>query len=168
MNQKTKLLAGITFGLVLALSPAYAQSLIFSTVTPTPGANDIYNLTAGANDSDNVSGGNDAATYVAMDRDAAQGQTFTTGNNTGGYTLNGFWLQHALYQTSQGNGTWWNVNTAGAQLTFRLLDPTANSILDSASYTITGTEPNNFGQAPGANSLGTGTWMYFTFGSPIT
>jgi hypothetical protein len=146
-----------------------AGTVSFSTTAPTPGASDLYNLTAGANDSDNVSAGADAATYVAMDRDAAQGQTFTTGSFAGGYVLNGFWLQHVLYQTSQGNGTWWNVNTAGAQLTFRLIDPTADSILNSASYTITGTEPNNFGGNDGnANQVGTGTWMYFTFDSPIT
>lgn len=147
---------------------AQAQTVSFSTTAPTLGASDLYNLTAGANDSDNVNGGADSATYVAMDQNVAQGQTFTTGSDVGGYTLNGFWLQHALYQTFQGNGTFWNVNTAGAQLTFRLLDPVGDTILASSSYTITGTEPNNFGGNVGINNVGTGTWMYFTFGSPIT
>jgi hypothetical protein len=147
---------------------AQAGTVSFSTTAPTPGASDLYNLTAGANDSDNVSAGNDAATYVPMDRDVAQGQTFTTGGFAGGYILNGFWLQHVLYQVYQGNGTFWNVNTAGAQLTFRLLDPIGDTALASSSYTITGTEPNNFAGNVGLNNVGTGTWMYFTFDSPIT
>ena len=71
----------LTSLLVLALSSlahpsASAATLTFSTTAPTPGANDIYNLTGAANDGANVrdggtyadGAGNDAFTYVANDR----------------------------------------------------------------------------------------------------
>jgi hypothetical protein len=173
----TKLITIIGAGAMLVVMSVQAQTLTFSTTAPIPGGADQDNLTGAANAGLNVgSGAQGGDTYVALDQNAAQGEEFTTGGNAGGYTLNGFWLQHVLYtsvytSTGPGNGTFWNVNTPGAQLTYRLTLPIASGtpgfVLDSANYTITGTEPNNFGTGGNGSSLGTGTWMYFTFGTPI-
>ena len=177
----TKLLRTIACGsLALALVSAQAQ-LTYSTTAPTPGANDQYSFNGAANAGVNVGSGYQGAyTYVAFDQGgAAQGQIFTTGGNAGGYALSGFWLQHVLYASLYGggnhagdanNGTWWQTLNAGAVLTYRVssISGTTLTPLATATYTVTGTEPNTLGNNPGPNSLGTGNWLDLTFASPIT
>lgn len=155
----------VCLSLGLALGLAQAQSLTYSSTVPAIGASDVSNLKSGSDDHGNVNAGDDAATYLAMDRGAV-GQTFTTGNNAGGYTLNGVWLKHVSYAD-----TWWDVTHAGVQLTYRLVDPGAKKsnqfVLNTATCNVTGTETNCLGSGNGAAGTGTGNWVGFSFGTPI-
>jgi hypothetical protein len=148
-----------------AMASACAQSLKYSSTVPTIGPSDVSNLNAGGDDHGNVNAGDDAATYLAMDRGAI-GQTFTTGDNAGGYTLNGVWLKQVAYAD-----TWWDVTHPEVQLTYRLVNPGAKKssqfVLHTATCKVTGTEPNNFGSCEGAVGTGTGSWVFFSFGKPI-
>jgi hypothetical protein len=88
----------------------------YSARAPEIGPFDVYFLGESTIDNKNVggfpeqtySGDNDYATYIARDR-RGLGQTFTTGNNPGGYIMKGFWLKNVSYtkNLSGGNGTWW-------------------------------------------------------------
>ena len=155
--------------------PVPAATLIITASAPTPGANDQYNFTGSPNDSGNVNDGlaiypdgaaNDAFTYMAGDR-ADQGQTFTTGNNTNGYTMTSVWLRHVGY-TNNTALTWWQMNS-GVTITVRVTDPalagTVGFSLDTETYTTTGNE----GWSGSHNSLnGDGDWVQIALASPFT
>ena len=155
--------------------PVQAATLTITTNAPTPGTNDIYNFTGAGMDMNNVYGGtppatngaaNDAFTYVAGDR-ADQGQTFTTGSNTNGYTITAVWLRHAGY-TNNTVLTWWQMNS-GVTITVRVTNPalagTAGFALDTETYTTTGNE----GWSGSHNSLnGDGDWVQIAFAPPFT
>lgn len=159
-----------------AASMASAGRVLFQAEAPVADPLDIAFLTDSTTDQQNVAGdlnvvnawSNDAATYVANDR-TNLGQTFTTGAAVGGYLMKGFWLKHVLFESTLTNGTWWDVDNAGAVLTFRVsqVSGTALTVQATDSYTITGTEPGNPGANPGAEALGTGTWIYFEFSTPV-
>jgi len=160
---------------VLCLTlPVSAATLTIGLSAPTPGTNDIYNFTGAARDGLNVSDGsayadgaaNDAFTYVAGDR-ADQGQTFTTGANTNGYTIQSVWLRHVGY-TNNTALTWWQMNS-GVTITVRVTDPamagTAGFALASETYTTAGNE----GWSGTHNSTnGDGNWMKIVLASPVT
>ena len=164
------ILAAAVLSLTLSLQ---AGTLIITSNTPTPGPNDIYNFAGGSHDGINVSDGsvyadgaaNDAFTYVAGDR-ADQGQTFTTGGNSNGYTMTALWLRQAGYTNNMAL-TWWQMNS-GVTITIRITDPTlagtGGFALHTDSYTTTGNE----GWSGSHNSTnGAGDWLQFTFASPI-
>lgn len=158
--------------LCFALSVS-ATTLTISSTAPIPGPDDISNVSGAAHDGANVGNGtifadgaaNDAFTYIAGDR-PAQGQTFTTGNNTNGYTLTSIWLKHAGY-TSNTDLTWWQMN-AGAIITVRVTDPalagTAGCALATETYATTGSE----GWSGAQNSPnGDGNWVQLTLTTPV-
>ncbi len=160
-------------GILCLTLPAQAATLAITTGTPMPGANDIYNFTGAPDDGANVSDGgiygdgaaNDAFTYVAGDR-ADQGQTFTTGSNTNGYTITAVWLRHAGY-TNNTALTWWQMN-GGVTITVRVTDPslagTAGFTRDTETYTTTGNE----GWSGSHNSIdGDGNWVQLAFAAPF-
>ena len=172
---KTKLLA--TCGAVaLAVASVRAASVSYSLTAPTPGVNDVYNLSGAAADGGNVSdggvyvdgAGNDAFTYIAFDR-GAQGQTFMTGGSLGGYFITAVWLQHAGY-TANTDATWY-MDPAGSDFQIRVTDPsqtgTAGFVLGSEIATTTGSEPNTLPAAISNTPNGTGTWLRFGLSSPI-
>ena len=161
-----------TLALCLTL-PIRAATLIITANTPTPGPYDIYNFTGAPHDGVNVSDGgaytdgaaNDVFTYVAGDR-ADQGQTFTTGTNTGGYELTTICLRHAGY-TNNTDLTWWAMNS-GATITVRITDPslagTTGFAMDTETYITTGTEGWSGVQN---SSNGDGDWVQITLSSPV-
>ena len=93
----------------------------------------ISNWTAATFDADNVGGSgvnangspnngaaNDSTTYVTTDR-PAQGQTFTTGSNADGYTLNAITVRMTGYTNNTASGynvTYYDLNDTGS--TFRI------------------------------------------------
>ena len=178
MNTKLLTICGTV---ALAVTTAQAASLNLTLTAPTPGANDIYNLTGSANDSGNVNDGgtyangwlNDGFTYVAGDQ-TSKGQTFTTGSSLGGYTLSSIWVQHAGYtaNTNPGsfyNGTWWHM-AAGATLTARVTDPSqaggAGFALATETYVTTGLE--GWGTGYNNSDNGDGMWLDITLATPVT
>jgi hypothetical protein len=153
-------------GVVLALvcQIAVAGDVTFSTTAPTAGPHDQANFTGAAADATNVNNGFVSSTYVAFDR-ATAGQTFTTGSNSLGYKVLGFWYQHVAYET-------FYYVPVGSTLTFRVTDPaqagTAGFALDTESYTTTGSEPNTLPTDFQNFVPGTGTWVRFGFDTPTT
>jgi hypothetical protein len=160
-----------------------ATVISYSAKAPEIGLDDIVFLGESKTDAKNVPvpGGvgdaaNDAATYLAHDR-PGMGQTFTTGSNPDGYTMSGFWLKNVMYDTPSGNGTWWYINNdgGGAQLEIRVVDPALqgdpdNFVLAVEDYIVTGTETGNELMPVNwnANKVGTGTWVHFQLGTPVT
>ena len=158
-----------------------AATLSYQTSAPTPGANDVSNLTGAASDRDNVSGNgssdgaaNDAGTYVAGDR-PQQGQTFTTGSNVGGYRVKAVWLRHVGYTSNTASTSWRTAN--GVNLTVRVTKPSAvgtgGFALTTEMVTTTGSETgtsNSLAPVTGGTSStnGTGVWVRLAFSLPIT
>ncbi len=163
----------LTIAVLCLALPATAGTLSITGNAPTPGTNDVYNFVGAAHDGVNVGDGsafadgaaNDAFTYVAGDR-ADQGQTFTTGGNSNGYTLTGLWLRHAGY-TNNTQLTWWQMNS-GVTITARITDPTLAGTAGFAFHSETYTTTGNEGWAGSHNSTnGTGEWLQFVFASPV-
>lgn len=177
MKNPTPQLQSLTIlvaGLLSAVSLT-AQTLTFVPSAPTPTNGDVYNFTASLTDADNVNDGttnyvdgaaNDAFTYVAGDR-ASQGQTFTTGPEAG--TVTAIWIRQVGY-TNDLALTYWSF-AVGGPFTFRITDPSqvgaAGFVIDSETYTITGTEPNNPGGFS-SSTTGTGLWLRFGLTNAVT
>lgn len=86
-----------------------------SLTAPVPGGGDRYFLPAsGINEANTIggngtdSGTNDESTYVAFDR-SSKGQTFTTGPDASGYTLDRVTVQHVGWPTFVNNGTFYDI-----------------------------------------------------------
>jgi len=102
---------------VATLTASKAATLTFSSSAPTGGNASISNWTGATFDADNVGGSgvnsngspnngsaNDGTTYVANNR-PAQGQTFTTGSNTGGYQLTAITVRVQGYTNNTASGS---------------------------------------------------------------
>jgi autotransporter-associated beta strand protein len=155
-------------GALSALLCATAQAQLnvtTNTATPAIGAYDQYYLpgpvdeSAGAMTSTGTnnasSGANDSLTYVAGDQ-ASKGQSFTTGSNPAGYTINSITVRHILWTNFLSNGTWMSIPSGSAFL-FRfgtLSGANITSLLDT-NATYSGSSLSMSG--------GSGTGIYFTF-----
>jgi regulation of enolase protein 1 (concanavalin A-like superfamily) len=169
LNQLAVLAAG-----VLSAGCLSAQTLNFVPTAPVPGSQDIYSLTGALDDSGNVNNGaiyadgagNDGYTYIANNR-PSMGQIFKMGPVAG--TVTAIWIRQVGY-TNDPALTYWSFAANSAE-TFRITDPsqvnTAGFAVDTETYTITGTEPNN----PGGfnySTTGTGIWLRFGLANPVT
>jgi DUF1680 family protein len=156
----------VIFCLTLTGFDAQAITITYSATQPTIENSYVYHLGESTTDSGNVAAGNDAATYIAHDRQG-MGQTFTTG--PGAYRMSGFWLKHVMYTSGT---SWWNTDTAGAQLEIRVTEPSAAGTpafeISAESYTVTGTEPvDSLMEGATGTGTGTGTWVYFELDTPV-
>ncbi|HXB60700.1 MAG TPA: beta-L-arabinofuranosidase domain-containing protein [Candidatus Acidoferrales bacterium] len=159
--------------LLFFLCPLSAATLTISPTGPTPGTYDIYNFSGASHDGANAGNGstfpdgaaNDAYTYIAGDR-ADQGQTFITGSNTNGYSLNAIWVRHVGY-TNNAALTYWQMN-GGVTITVRITSPAlaggAGFVLDSETYVTTGNE--GWGGSFNSNN-GDGDWVEITLDKPF-
>ncbi len=109
MKKKYLVVIGAVFGLSMV---SHAAILSWSSTAPAQDGADIWNFSGVSADADNIAAGDDQGTYVAIGRDAV-GQTFTTGNDVGGYQLNAITLQHVNYDTFWSLDTGWNGYNAG-------------------------------------------------------
>lgn len=174
---RLNIVISVAIVLITAFSiPALSATLSFSPEMPSAGEHDILSLFGAGPDQDNVGtstsdgNANDATTYIAPDR-PAQGQTFLTPSDYPLYRINAVTVRHVGY-TANTDATWYNMTT-GTQFTIRLTDPAQNGssgfILDSETYTLTGSEDHIFSVNATTNTPnGTGTWVTFTFDTPIT
>jgi len=147
---------------------AQAITITYHSAAPTIESTYVYHLGESTDGSGNVSEGDHNATYIAHDRPCL-GQTFTTG--PGAYLMNGFWLKNVTYTSTT---TWWNTDTADAQLEIRITDPSAEGTaafeLSVEPYTVSGDEEDD-SLFPGTGSTqsgtGTGTWVHFELDTPV-
>ncbi|WP_411847073.1 immunoglobulin domain-containing protein [Roseibacillus persicicus] len=138
-----------------------------SATAPSIDSADQFYLPGAVDDVDNIggegaenSGANDGSTYVAADR-TSQGMTFTTGDDPLGYSLSSITIQHVLWETFLGNGTFY---TVADRDTFEfqfgsLVDEVKTVIYDTDGAVYTGNELAGFGDS------GTGTFLTFNLSS---
>ncbi len=164
----------------LLSSLASAATLTFSTSAPTATPAAISNWVGATFDADNVGGSgvnangspnngsaNDATTYVATDR-AAQGQTFTTGSNAGGYTLSSITVRVQAYSNNTASGTnigGYDLNDTTSTFRLRVGRLSGTTFIPLSQETAPSGGTGNPGQGGTAN--GPGTYLTFTLKAPI-
>ncbi|MEO6475629.1 TIM-barrel domain-containing protein [Luteolibacter sp.] len=105
---------GASFSSIALNDPPPPAPVTSSLTAPATDGDDCFFLASNLNDGDNIDGtgiksaDNDDSTYVAPDR-PSKGQTFTTGSNPAGYTLQSFTFQHVIWPTFLTNGTWYDI-----------------------------------------------------------
>lgn len=105
---------GASFSGTALVDPPQPIPVSSSLSAPVADEDDPSFFASNLNDGDNIDGtgiesdDNDESTYVAPDR-PSQGQTFTTGPNPGGYTIQAFTFQHVLWPAFLTNGTWYDI-----------------------------------------------------------
>jgi fibronectin type 3 domain-containing protein len=174
-------LVSASIGAFLAASMSVnAAILSFSTSAPSAGAASISNWTGATFDADNVGGSgvnasgtpnngpaNDATTYVAGDR-PAQGQTFTTGSNAGGYTLSAVTVRLPGYTNNVATGSaigGYDLNDTSTILRLRVGRLSGSTFIPLSQETAAAGGSGNPGQGGTAN--GPGTYLTFTLKAPI-
>jgi autotransporter-associated beta strand protein len=161
---KTKLLI---LGALLTLQCVTIQAQIpitTNTVAPAIGAYDQYYLPGPVDEatgamnlgsSNTNSGENDVLTYVAGDK-TSQGQSFTTGSNPSGYTINSVTVRHILWTNFLSNGTFMSI-TPGSSFDFRF------GTISGANITPILTTNATYSGSDLEMAGGGGTGIYFTF-----
>ncbi|MBW8781514.1 MAG: alginate lyase family protein [Verrucomicrobia bacterium] len=166
---------------ILLTSLAHAATLTFSTSAPTGGAASISNWTGATFDADNVGGSgvnangspnngsaNDGTTYVAGNR-PAQGQTFTTGSNADGYTLNAITVRMPGYTNNTASGSnigGYDLNDTTSTFRIRVGTLSGTTFIPLTQETAASGGSGNPGQSSGTAN-GPGTYLTFTFKAPI-
>ncbi len=143
-----------------------AATISFSTAAPSIGPNDISNLVGTTTAANNVNPAGGVYGYVAHDN-VVQGQTFTTGSNPGGYTLQSVTLQHVLY--TDPDVSYYDTTQANGFFNVRITRPTSATALVQVLAETAATkpaDPNNIGVAlPGP---GTGRFVTFAFAGNVS
>jgi len=175
---RSSLLAGVFT--ITCVCASHAASLSFSSSAPGGGDSPISNWTGAAFDANNIGGSgvnsngspnnggaNDGTTYVANNR-PAQGQTFTTGSNSGGYTLNAITVRMAGYTSNTASGTnntYWGLGSTSSKFTVRVGQISGTTFIP---MTIERAASGGSGTPGSGNSAnGPGTYLTFTFSAPI-
>ena len=170
----------VLFTLILAAHGVFAATLTFSTTAPTATSDAISNIVGATFDADNVGGSgtnadgspnngsaNDGTTYVATDR-PAQGQTFTTGMNPGGYTLSSITVRMQGYTTNTASGTnigSYKLNTTTSTFRLRVGKISGTTFIP---YTIEYAASGGTGNpGSGGTANGPGTYLTYTLKAPI-
>lgn len=157
-----------------------AGTLTFGTSAPSGGAASISNWTGAAYDANNVGGSgtnsdgspnngsaNDGTTYVATNR-PAQGQTFTTGSNSGGYTLSAVTVRMQGYTNNTATGSnigGYDLNDTSSSFRLRVGRLSGTTFIPLTQETAAAGGTSNPGQGGTAN--GPGTYLTFTLKAPI-
>jgi len=166
--------------LALTASSMSAATLTFGTSAPTAGTASISNWTGATFDADNVGGSgtnangspnngaaNDGTTYVATNR-PAQGQTFTTGSNAGGYTLSAVTVRVQGYTNNTASGSNignYDLNDTTSTFRLRVGRISGTTFIPLSQETAASGGSGNPGQGGTAN--GPGTYLTFTLKAPI-
>ena len=158
----------------------FGATLTFSTSAPTATANAISNFTGATFDADNVGGSgvnangganngsaNDATTYVSTSR-PAQGQTFTTGTNPGGYTISSITVQAVGYSNniaSGANDTYYSLANTSSTFVVRVGQLNGTTIIPyDVEYAASGGSGN---PGTGISADGSGLFLTFTLKAPF-
>ncbi|MGC3991951.1 MAG: alginate lyase family protein [Chthoniobacteraceae bacterium] len=165
---------------VASITASKAATLTFSSSAPTGGASSISNWTGATFDADNIGGtgvnsngspnngsANDGTTYIANNR-PAQGQTFTTGSNTGGYTLSAITVRMQGYTNNTASGS--NIggySLASTSSTFRIRVGTLSGTTFIPLTIETATSGGTGTPGTGSAANGPGTYLTFTLKAPI-
>lgn len=177
MSPRFKLLL---LSILLSAPGSFAATLMFGASAPSATSDTISSLVGAAFDADNVGGSgvnadggsnngaaNDNTTYISSNR-PAQGQTFTTGTNPGGYVLNSITVRMQGYTNNAatgGNIGSYNLGDTTSTFTLRVGKISGATFIP---YTIEYAASGGTGNpGSGATANGPGSYLTFTFKAPI-
>ncbi len=167
--------------LFLSVQAAFAATLTFGTSAPTPaGSAAISNWTGATFDAANIGGtnvnsngspnngtANDGTTYLGTNR-PAQGQTFTTGSNAGGYTITAITVRAGGYTNNIASGSnipTYNLSDTSSTFYVRVGQLSGTTLIP---YTIEYAASGGAGNpGSGATANGPGTYLTFTLKAPL-
>ena len=157
-----------------------AATLTFSS-SPPPASNAISNFVGAGFDAANIGGSgvnanggvnngsaNDGTTYVSHDR-PAQGQTFTTGTNPGGYTLNAITVRMQGYTNNIATGSnigSYSLANTGSTFALRVGKISGTTFIPYTIETSSSGGSVNPGTS-GSQANGPGTYLTFTLKAPF-
>jgi MYXO-CTERM domain-containing protein len=165
MNPTVRLIQGIALFHLASILPAGAATVTLGTATPTVG-DGVQNLNFSTDGATNTNVTGVPSDYVAGDNTNALGQTFTTGANTGGYSLSAISVRQVSWGT-----TYWDYT--GGTITLQIFklnsfDGSVGSITQLALETAAvGGEPDGIGYSfgtPGANAQ----WLTVNLAAAVT
>lgn len=152
---------GASFSGIALVDPPPPIPVTSGLTAPVTDGDDQFFLASNLNDGDNIDGtgvassDNDESTYVAPDR-PSKGQTFTTGSNPTGYTLQSFTFQHVIWPVFLTNGTWYDIqpgDTFGFQI---------GTVFDTVKTPIhTGVAQYSGAAITGSGTSGSGRFLTF-------
>lgn len=152
---------GASFSNIAFVDPPPPIPVTASLTAPATDGDDCFFLATNLNDGDNIDGtgvassDNDESTYVAADR-SSKGQTFTTGSNPTGYTLQSFSFQHVIWPVFLTNGTWYNIQP-GDTFEFQI-----GTLFDTVKTPIhTGVAQYSGSAITGSGTSGSGNFLTF-------
>ena len=173
-KRRLPLILSLLFTLILSAPGGFGATLTFGTSMPTAASDAVSSSVGAAFDAANIGGSNvnadgganngganDSTTCVSYNR-PAQGQTFTTGANAGGYTISSITVQAAGYTNNIASGS--NVSAyslASTSSTFRVrVGKVSGStfIPYDVEYATSGGKDN-----PGTGSSVNGSCVYLNF-----
>jgi len=158
----TRMLA-VTATIFTLAGPMDAAQVTFSATAPTPGTNDIANLTGATTEMDNVNHGDHDAIYIADDR-PVPGQTFTTGTNSAGYQLRAVTLREVKHYTF--------ALVPDLKYTLRVTKPSENTleVIKTETAEAVATALGNFPSIGDGAEMGrgSGAFITLTLDRPVT
>lgn len=166
MNAPIRLAQRIAFFQFASLLPSAAATLTLGTAVPTVG-DGVQNLNFSTNDATNTAVAFAASDYLAGDNGAALGQTFTTGTNSGGYSLSSI----SVRQVSWGPTFW---DFTGGTITLQIFRLDSLGVGGVGSITQLALETATVGGEPDGIGLSSGTpgsdarWLTVTLASSVS
>jgi hypothetical protein len=152
---------GASFSNIAFVDPPPPIPVTSSLTAPATDADDQFFLATNLNDGDNIDGtgiesdDNDESTYVAPDR-SSKGQTFTTGSNAAGYTIESCTFQQVIWPVFLTNGTWYDIQP-GDTFEFQV-----GTIFDTVKTPIhTGVAQYSGTATTGSGTSGSGNFLTF-------
>ena len=179
-SQRLPALLSLLLMLLLSVASGFGATLTFGTSMPAGTSDTISSAVGAAFDAANIGGSNinadgganngaanDSTTYVSYNR-PAQGQTFTTGTNAGGYTITSITVQAAGYTNNTATGSNVSAYSLGStSSTFRVrVGKVSGSTLIpyDVEYAASGGKDN---PGTGSSANGSGVYLTFTLKAPI-
>ena len=165
MKAPVRLIQGIALFHLVSMLPAAAATITLGTATPTVG-DGVQNLNFSTNDATNTAVVSVPSDYLAGDNIAALGQTFTTGANTGGYSLSSISVRQVSWGT-----TYWDYTGGTITLQIFKLNSVSGGVgsitqlaLETAAV---GGEPDGIGLSSGTPGVNV-QWLTVNLATAVT
>ena len=164
MKRSVRLIQGIALVHLASMLPAAAAATIsLGTATPTEG-DGVKNLNFSTNDATNTVIAWVPSDYVGNGNPSGIGQTFKTGNNTGGYSLSAISVRQVSWSTD------WDFTGGTITLQIFRIDTVGNGVsnitaLQTETVTVGGEDD---GLAYASGTPNNAQWLTVNLGSPLS
>ncbi len=155
---------GIALVCLASIFPASAATVTLGTTAPTVG-DGVHNLNFSTSASNNTDVQYVPSEYLAGDNGNKLGQSFTTGANTGGYSLSAISVRQVSWGT-----TWWDYTGGTVSLKVFSMDSVGGGVWSTTGLALetaaVGGEPDGIGPTsgtPGANAQ----WLTVTLSTTL-